>query len=55
MCHDEEIQCDMCGRMAALWTRFCTVCGVDYCDQCEMTHQAQHEFAVEAQGLERDF
>lgn len=53
-CHDEEIECDMCGDAGAIWTKFCTVCGVDYCNRCEITHAAQHEFALEAQVLSED-
>jgi hypothetical protein len=50
-CHEETIECDMCGEDNTLWTKFCTVCGIDYCENCKLTHDAQHEFAVEAQGL----
>lgn len=44
--------CDICGRrVAELETlRFCTLCGVDYCDWCKLTHNAQHEFVAEAIG-----
>lgn len=43
-------QCDMCGRTSHVWIKFCTLCGLEYCDQCKMTHDAQHEFIAEAMG-----
>lgn len=42
--------CDMCGTRRFKWARFCALCGIDYCEQCEMTHAAQHEFVAEAMG-----
>lgn len=49
---DDAVQCDMCKNYGALWTRFCTVCGFDFCSDCELTHNAVHEFSKEAQNIE---
>ncbi len=39
--------CDLCGVQEAR-TRFCDVCGVDYCEECALgAHEAMHEVAVE--------
>lgn len=49
---DYSSDCDMCGkRKPEREVTFCKVCGVDYCADCKYTHDAQHEFAKEAQGL----
>lgn len=50
--HEDYQSCDMCGRTLGKWFRFCTVCGLDYCDACDLTHSAQHEFVAEAMGVE---
>ena len=42
--------CDMCGTRRFKWAKFCTLCGIDYCEQCEIAHAAQHEFVAEAMG-----
>lgn len=35
------LDCDFCGK--AVRTRFCTLCGVDYCDGCRVTHATVHD------------
>jgi ribosomal protein L37E len=50
--NEDFVRCDMCGRTAHVWIRFCALCGLDYCDQCKMTHDAQHGFVAEAMGEE---
>lgn len=47
---DDFQTCDMCGATSAIWIRFCTLCGLDYCDRCNLAHSAQHEFVAEAMG-----
>lgn len=45
---DYSNDCDMCGkRKSAGQVAFCLICGVGYCSDCEMTHDAQHEFVEE--------
>lgn len=49
--HDDINQCDMRGKPdTERRLRFCSLCGIDYCDGCKMTHDAQHEFVAEATG-----
>lgn len=51
-CGEDFMTCDICNDSNPLWSKFCTICGLDYCNNCEMTHSANHEFATEAQGLQ---
>lgn len=38
----DDLVCDLCGQPGR--TRFCDVCGVDYCEDCSMgAHPAVHE------------
>ena len=52
--HEDSQSCDTCGRTSAVWIKFCTICGLDYCDACELTHAAQHEFVAKAMGIEKE-
>lgn len=50
----DQAVCDLCGGWL-IRTRWCDVCGVDYCDDCQLgAHDAMHELlAAEQDGGER--
>jgi hypothetical protein len=48
---DEDMTCVFCGKSP---TKFCTACAIEYCEECRMTHQANHEFIVEAMGIDEN-
>jgi hypothetical protein len=49
----DQLVCDVCGGYN-LRTRWCELCGVDYCDDCKLgAHEAMHELLAEQDGDDR--
>jgi hypothetical protein len=47
---DGTFDCDLCERFVEV--KFCMTCGVDYCADCRLTHDAMHEEVKEILGSE---